>query len=226
MLSSGDCFHALCPRLKYVPQFRVELPYLGILPVRHPILPTLLDPIPLRSFFQVKPPKLPCRRLVRDMAFKVPRLPAKRRLSSSTDAPSISPSIPQPSSSLSYSSPTSRAVARPHKRVGLVPRSLGANSAASLSAPRDPDVFQQSSTPVHARIIQEQDGDEVEEDESLAERIMAVDMRNRGDIGCCYYVAQHEALYLLEDIRSAGLETIDLRGHIQFLVASRLVNEV
>ena len=158
------------------------------------------------------------------MAFRVPRLPSKRRLSSSTDTPSVSPSIRRPSSSLSYSSPTSRAVAHSHKRVSLVPPSLGASPVASLSPPRDPDTFQQSSTPLHARIIQEQDGVEVEEDESLAERIMAVDMRNRGDIGCCYYVAQREALYLLEDIRSAGLETIDLREHIQSLVAGRSAN--
>ena len=160
------------------------------------------------------------------MAFKVPRLPSKRRLSSSTDTPSVSPSIRQPSSSLSYSSPTSRAVVHPHQRVSLVPQSLRASPVASLSPPQDPHAFQQPSTPTHARIIQEQDRDDVEEDESLAERIMAVDMRNRGNIGCCYYVAQDEALYLLEDIRSAGLETIDLRGHIQFLVAGRSANAV
>ena len=160
------------------------------------------------------------------MAFKVPRLPSKRHLSSSTDTPSVSPPIRPPSSSISYSSPTSRVLAHPHKRVNLVPHSLGASPVASLSPPHDPGVFQQSSTPAHARIIQEQDGDGVEEDESLSERIMALDMRNRGNIGCCYYVAQHEALYLLEDIRSAGLETIDLRGYIQFLVAGRSVNEV
>ena len=117
-------------------------------------------------------------------------------------------------------------MAHSHKRVSLVPPSLGASPVAWLSPPRDPDAFQQSSTPLHAPIIQEQDGDEVEEDESLAERIMAVDMRNRGNIGCCYYVAQREALYLLEDIRGAGLETIDLRGLIQSLVASRPANEV
>ena len=117
-------------------------------------------------------------------------------------------------------------MARPPKRVSLIPQNLGASSVASLPPPRDPRAFPQSSTPIHARIIQEQDGDEVEEDDSLAERIMAVDMRNRGNVGCCYYVAQHEALYLLEDIRSAGLETIDLRGHTQFLVAGRSANGV
>ncbi|KAL8795248.1 MAG: hypothetical protein Q9195_002259, partial [Heterodermia aff. obscurata] len=178
------------------------------------------------SFCQVKSLKLFCRRLLQEMAFKVPRLPSKRRLSSSTDTPSVSPSNHGPSSSLSYSSPTSRAVAHPYKRVGFVPQSLEASPRASLSPTRDPDAFQQASTPILARSIHEQDSDEVEEDESLAERIMAVDMRNRGDIGCCYYVAQHEALYLLEDIRSAGLETIDLRGHLQFLVAGRSANEV
>ena len=159
------------------------------------------------------------------MVFKVPKLPSKRRLSSSTETPSASPSVRQPSSSQPYSSPTARAVAHPHKRVGLKPPSPRASSVASLSLPRDPNALQQSNTPVHARTIQEQDDDGVEEDESFTERIMAVDMRNRGNIGCCYYVAQHEALYLLEDIRSAGLETIDLRMHIQSLLslADRLI---
>lgn len=199
-----------------------SLPYLSYL-YFYFVLQGIFDVFLLKY---VKLSRLPCCRLLPDMALKVPRLPSKRRLSSSTDTPSVGPSIRQPSSSLSYSSPTSRAVAHPHKRVSLVPQSPRAGSVASLSLPRDPDAFQQSSTPVHARIIQEQDGDGIEEDESLSERIMAVDMRNRGNIGCCYYVAQHEALYLLEDIRSAGLETIDLRVHIQSLVAGRSANGV
>ena len=53
--------------------------------------------------------------------------------------------------------------------------------------------------------------DAVEEDEILQERVMAVDMRDRGSIGCCYYVAATEGLYLLEDVKSGGLDTIDQR---------------
>lgn len=48
----------------------------------------------------------------------------------------------------------------------------------------------------------------------MLERIMAVDMRDRGSIGCCYYIAANETLYLLEDIKSGGLETIDLREYM------------
>ena len=52
---------------------------------------------------------------------------------------------------------------------------------------------------------------EAEEDEFLMERVMAVDMRDRGSIGCCYYVAATEGLHLLEDVKSGGLDTIGLR---------------
>ena len=49
------------------------------------------------------------------------------------------------------------------------------------------------------------------EDEPISEIVMAVDMRDRGTVGCCYYVAATETLYMTADVKSAGLEIIDLR---------------
>lgn len=147
------------------------------------------------------------------MSFKVPRLPLKRRASTTADTPSVGPASRRPSSSVANPSPTPHTSRPPQDRVSLVPPSLRPSSAASPSSPHIPDAHQHSSTPVHAGAIQERDAAEDEEDEPLAERIMAVDMRDRGSIGCCYYVAAEEALYLLEDIKSGGLETIDLREH-------------
>lgn len=53
--------------------------------------------------------------------------------------------------------------------------------------------------------------DEREEDDFLNETIMALDLRDRGTVGCAYYVAREEKLYMLEDVRMSGLEVIQSR---------------
>lgn len=53
------------------------------------------------------------------------------------------------------------------------------------------------------------DIDEREDADLLSEIIMAVDMRNGSNVGCCYYVAKDQKLAILSDIRSGGLEIID-----------------
>ncbi|MCJ1471038.1 MutS protein msh5 [Pseudocyphellaria aurata] len=45
-----------------------------------------------------------------------------------------------------------------------------------------------------------------EENDSLHEVIMAVDLRDKGTVGCCYYVAGEEKLYLMEDVKYGGIE--------------------
>jgi DNA mismatch repair protein MSH5 len=57
---------------------------------------------------------------------------------------------------------------------------------------------------------------EREDLDTLNEIIMAVEMKERGPVGCAYYIAREEKLYLMEDIKYAGLEIIDtLKIHIQ-----------
>lgn len=46
-------------------------------------------------------------------------------------------------------------------------------------------------------------------DDDLEQVIVAIDMRDSGTVGCSYYSAQEEKLYLLGDIKSAGNEMID-----------------
>ena len=53
--------------------------------------------------------------------------------------------------------------------------------------------------------------DELEEDDSLNEVMMAIDMRDRDTIGCSYYAAREEKLYVLSDIKYGGLDIIDTR---------------
>jgi len=38
---------------------------------------------------------------------------------------------------------------------------------------------------------------------------MALDMKQNGDLGCAYYIAVDQALYLLEDVAMAGIELIE-----------------
>lgn len=47
-----------------------------------------------------------------------------------------------------------------------------------------------------------------EEADHLNEVIMAIDLRDRGTVGCCYYVAREEKLYLMEDAKHGGLEVV------------------
>ena len=135
----------------------------------------------------------------------------KRRLSCRAATPSVHSSAHLPSSSLSHSSPTPPIASHPPKRVSLAPRSQRASSVVPPSPLSNPTVHEQSYAPTHAPLGPGRDMDAIEEDESLSETVMAVDMRDRGSIGCCYYVAATEKLYLLEDVKSGGLDTIDLR---------------
>ena len=57
---------------------------------------------------------------------------------------------------------------------------------------------------------------EREDLDRLNEIIMAAEMKERGSVGCAYYIAREEKLYLMEDIKYAGLEIVDtLKIHIQ-----------
>ena len=48
-----------------------------------------------------------------------------------------------------------------------------------------------------------------ENEDALNEIIMAVDLRERGTVGCCYYVARDEKLYFMEDVQLGGLDVVD-----------------
>ena len=50
----------------------------------------------------------------------------------------------------------------------------------------------------------------------MNEVIMAIDMRDRGTLGCAYYIAREERLCMMEDIKLAGLDVIEtLKLHAQ-----------
>jgi DNA mismatch repair protein MSH5 len=45
-------------------------------------------------------------------------------------------------------------------------------------------------------------------DDDLEQVIVAIDIRESGTVGCSYYSAQEESLYLLGDIRSSSNDAI------------------
>lgn len=45
--------------------------------------------------------------------------------------------------------------------------------------------------------------------DTLNEVIMAVDLKEQGTVGCCYYVARDERLFLMEDVKLGGIDVVD-----------------
>ena len=62
---------------------------------------------------------------------------------------------------------------------------------------------------------------ELEDDDSLNEIVLALDVKGRGignsKMGGCYYVAREEKLYFMVDLQSGGMEAVetsqDCRSH-------------
>lgn len=55
-------------------------------------------------------------------------------------------------------------------------------------------------------------GDEEEIDpdiDALNEVVMAVDLEEKGTVGCAYYVAREERLYFMEDAKLGGVDMVD-----------------
>lgn len=115
-------------------------------------------------------------------------------------------------------------------RLSPVPRSLQASSPALPALSQRSRIFlrpqssQSSITSsrldenvIRAEIIESDAETQMREDaDAVNEIIMAVDLRDRGTIGCAYYVAREEKLCLMEDIKMGGLAIIDtLKLHVQ-----------
>lgn len=46
-------------------------------------------------------------------------------------------------------------------------------------------------------------------DDDFGHIVTAIDMKDYGTVGCSYYSAAEERMYLLSDTRSGGMETIE-----------------
>lgn len=152
------------------------------------------------------------------MTFKVP---SKRQRETSRPArPSLGDSSSRPTSAArSTPTPLVRSTQNPSQRQGRRvslhrptsrttsltsfhhEASTALSSRAGSTAPSDLDV----------RPENEIDIEEREENDALNEVVMAVDLKERGTVGCCYYVAREEKLYFMEDVKHGGLGIIDTR---------------
>lgn len=121
--------------------------------------------------------------------------------------------------SLACSSPTSRIRSldslqlQPGKKVSFDQRPTRVSSAASFDRANSTASTSRamSNGPSVSVPVAENDDDiqDREESDSLDEVIMAVDLRDKETVGCSYYVASEEKLYLMEDLKHGGIEVID-----------------
>ncbi|KAI2616425.1 muts domain V-domain-containing protein [Hypomontagnella submonticulosa] len=88
----------------------------------------------------------------------------------------------------------------PRQRLSLRLPSSRASSNNSRRRPEDED---EDEDPHVDDVISNEDAD------ALREIIMAVDMKENGNLGCAYYVAIDETLFLLEDVAMSGLELVE-----------------
>lgn len=58
--------------------------------------------------------------------------------------------------------------------------------------------------------LEPEDDDEIVDD-TLHEVIMAINVRERGTVGCAYYIARDEKLLCMEDMRLGGAEAVQAR---------------
>ncbi len=142
-----------------------------------------------------------------NMAYK------RRRLGSGSSSRAPPSSRPQTFSRLSSvprnlqaSSPALPALSQ-RTRVSLRPPSSQSSVNSSL---RGANAIQAENNESDGETQRREDAD------AMNEIIMAVDLRDRGTIGCAYYVAREEKLCLMEDIKMGGLDIIDtLKIHVQ-----------
>lgn len=84
-------------------------------------------------------------------------------------------------------------------RLSLRPSSLRASSSS-----RSPSLEGNDRGQGHS-----DDSFGVDDADALNEVILALDMKNNGNVGYAYYVASEEALFLMEDVPMAGMEIVD-----------------
>jgi DNA mismatch repair protein MSH5 len=143
----------------------------------------------------------------------------RRRASSGTSArckqvPSLPPTCSRPHSVTRMSSvprsirPSSPRLPPLSQQKGISITS-GTSRVYAGSSSREEDVIP-SHEETEAEIQEREDLD------ALNEVVMAIEMKERGSIGCAYYIAREEKLCLMEDIKMAGLDIVEtLKIHVQ-----------
>jgi DNA mismatch repair protein MSH5 len=129
---------------------------------------------------------------------------------SSRSTVSSSPAIPGSAArSLLHSSPIALS------RSSIYSPQLPAHPNRQRLSLRSPSLQRASATAIQRNNADDED-DGLAEDhvpgadaDALHEVIMAIDIKDNGNLGCAYYIAAGEILYLLEDIAVAGNEILE-----------------
>jgi DNA mismatch repair protein MSH5 len=128
-----------------------------------------------------------------------------------------------PSQSLNRSPLSRKSIASP-----LSTTHLSTREGALLRPLRSQSYSSQGPTLGHGKARETESDADIqrrEDADAMNEIIMAIDMKNRGTLGCAFYIAREEKLCLMEDIKMAELDIVDtLKLHVQptvILISSR-----
>jgi DNA mismatch repair protein MSH5 len=130
--------------------------------------------------------------MARKSSFKIPF----RHKSSRSNVSSRSESSRHTSNAATSRRSSSIASARPSRAHAQTRRGSLANNRTSTRAPSE-------------SVTHDSRPDEMHDDDTLNEIIMAVDMTPRQTVGCCYYVARDEKLFFMEDIQFGDADVVD-----------------
>jgi DNA mismatch repair protein MSH5 len=129
--------------------------------------------------------------------------------------------VRNPTSKSSRGKKSSRSISSSHTRSSqrtsnsTTSRRLGSTATAGHSEPRfsaqgGPRIHNSPSNRSSSHIVGHNDGpDDLQDEDTLNEVVMAVDMTPRGTVGCCYYVARDEKLFFMEDIQLGDVDVVD-----------------
>lgn len=146
-----------------------------------------------------------------------PRLSTSKRQRGVSTAHTSSSRRPRyPSSNSAASTPVPRAIGvqkslPPVSRVGPARQSqaqlpLHYDRLTSVASNR---TATQSQSSEHDRLRREVTPDD--DDDAINEIVMAFDIKERGTVGCAYYVAAEAKLYFMEDVKLGGADIVEAR---------------
>ncbi|TID21741.1 hypothetical protein E2P81_ATG05007 [Venturia nashicola] len=127
---------------------------------------------------------------------------------SATPGPSRASATPAPSRPSATPAPSRQSATPAPSRPSVTPAPVRLHSRIRIAQSQSGSAvpMEDSHDPCH-------EGEADDDADSLNEVILAVDLRERGTVGCAYYVASDEKLYFMEDARLGGVETIEARKY-------------
>ncbi|KAI0838978.1 muts domain V-domain-containing protein [Hypoxylon sp. FL0890] len=130
-------------------------------------------------------------------------------------------STPDPRQTSRHPNPSNRGRSKPSRRAGS--KTTGQSSSSSPQLPSHPKRQRLSLHPPSSQASSnvsrrhpENDNASHEDDvlsnedaDALGEIIMAIDMKDNGNLGCAYYVTIDETLFLLDDVPMSGMDLVE-----------------